>query len=76
MTLTSSPCQDQKLAQPLIVQLGTELADHFGQTELSLRFHGGRLDADQELIAHGSRVFDLMLAFLTQRSSYQRTDRA
>jgi len=52
------------------VCLTPELATHFGRERLSLCFHGVEPQAGQELVAHGSRAFDRMLAFLDRRSAF------
>lgn len=57
-------------AQTLEVDLPPELVDHFGRPHLSLYFHGVEPSAGQELMAHGSRVFDRMMALLEQRSAF------
>ncbi len=57
-------------APTLDVDLPAELADHFGHSHLSLYFHGVEPQPGQELLAHGSRVFDRMLALLEQRSAF------
>lgn len=54
----------------LTVQLPPELAAHFGKHELSLYFHGAEAAEGQELVAHGSRTFDRMMAYLASRSAY------
>jgi hypothetical protein len=54
----------------LEVQLPSTLAAHFGRQQLHLTFHAAEPGSDAELVAHGSRVFDQMLALLTERSAF------
>ena len=56
--------------QGLEVDLPPELVDHFGGPHLSLYFHGGEPRPGQELMAHGSRIFDRMLTLLEGRSAF------
>lgn len=53
----------------LEVTLPQELADHFGKTSLKLGFHQVAPGSDIELVAHGSRLFDRMLALLDRRGA-------
>ncbi len=57
-------------ARTLDVALPPDLAEHFGRPQLSLYFHGAEAQAGQELVAHGSRAFDRMLALLEGRSAF------
>lgn len=57
-------------AHTLDVDLPPELAEHFGRPHLSLSFHGAEPQLGQELLAHGSRTFDRMLALLEGRSAF------
>ncbi|MBK8047367.1 MAG: hypothetical protein IPK16_09765 [Anaerolineales bacterium] len=54
----------------LRVHLADDLAAHFGSAALVLYFHSNEPRPDAELVAHGSRIFDRMLAFLEQRSAF------
>lgn len=54
----------------LEVQLTPALAAHFGRNRLRLTFHAAEPGGDAELVAHGSRVFDQMLALLAERSAF------
>jgi hypothetical protein len=57
-------------APTLDVELPPELTEHFGRPHLSLYFHGADPQLGQELVAHGSRTFDRMLALLEGRSAF------
>jgi hypothetical protein len=57
-------------APALAVDLPPDLAEHFGRPQLALYFHGAEPGPGQELVAHGSRTFDRMLALLEQRSAF------
>ena len=59
---------DNDPAGALCVRLTAPLDDHFGATELQLRFHQTATNAG-ELVAYGSRIFDRMMAFLDDRSA-------
>jgi hypothetical protein len=61
---------DDHNQQTLEVDLPPELAEHFSRPHLSLYFHGAEPRLGQELVAHGSRVFDRMLALLEGRSVF------
>lgn len=52
------------------VQLPPALAAHFGREQLRLTFHAAEPGSNTELVAHGSRVFDQMLALLAARSAF------
>lgn len=54
----------------LDVQLTPALTAHFGRERLRLTFHVVESDDNFELVAHGSRVFDQMLALLSDRSAF------
>lgn len=60
---------NQQSDAPLHVTLSDELADHFGERELFLCFHHEDVYDGQELVAHGSRVFDRMMAYLDRRGA-------
>jgi hypothetical protein len=60
---------DSRRQDALHVALPQELADHFGKPELKLAFHHVEQGGELELVAHGSRTFDRMLAFLDRRSA-------
>lgn len=64
----------RKKHSPVQVQLTSELATHFGRPELHLCFQQAELATGQDLVTHGSRVFDRMLTYLDQRGAltYQR----
>jgi hypothetical protein len=65
---TVSPL-DRRKQGPLEVSLPQELADHFGKPTLKLGFHNVAAGSDFELVAHGSRLFDRMLALLDRRGA-------
>jgi len=48
----------------LTVDLGSALAEHFGKPTLRLCFHNAEGASGYDLVAHGSRTFDRMLAYL------------
>lgn len=55
--------------QVLHVTLPTELADHFGKPALALCFHNAGATGQRDLVAHGSRAFDRMMAYLERQSA-------
>lgn len=59
---------DRKKQGALAVTLPPELADYFGTPELKLTFQHAQA-SDFELVAHGSRIFDRMLAYLERRGA-------
>lgn len=61
--------QNRKKNSPLAIQLPPALAEHFGKPALQLCFQQAELANGQDLVAHGSRVFDRMLAYLDQRGA-------
>lgn len=64
-------CSEAHKQQPVLeVELPPTLAEHFSRPHLSLYFHGSEPILGQELVAHGSRVFDRMLALLEDRSAF------
>lgn len=54
----------------LDVLLPEELATHFGRAQLGLSFHSAEPESERELVAHGSRVFDQMMALLDRQSAF------
>ncbi|MFN8490023.1 MAG: hypothetical protein U0350_20720 [Caldilineaceae bacterium] len=52
-----------------MIRLPSELAEHFGKPTLHLCFQQTDLASSQDLVAHGSRIFDRMLAYLDRRSA-------
>lgn len=65
---------DRRKAGALQVQLAPELATYFGDQTLTLCFQQAEPSSGQQLITHGSPLFDKMLAYLDNRSAvtYQR----
>jgi hypothetical protein len=61
---------DRRRKSTLEVALPQELAAYFGAERLDLCFHGVEPAPGQELVSHGSRVFDRMLSYLEQRSAF------
>jgi hypothetical protein len=53
----------------LHVTLPTDLVEHFGKPELGLSFQTVADGSGHDLVAHGSRMFDRMLALLDRRSA-------
>ena len=53
----------------LTVELGGDLAEHFGKPVLHLCFHNAEGVSGYDLVAHGSRTFDRMLAYLNGRGA-------
>ncbi|MEZ4869920.1 MAG: hypothetical protein R3C14_51815 [Caldilineaceae bacterium] len=64
----------RKALSPLEVALTGDLADHFGASALALTFQQSEQTPAQELVVHGSPVFDKMMGYLARRSNvtYQR----
>lgn len=60
---------DDQVHGPLRVVLPDSLTGHFGKQELGLAFHTIVDGSGHELVAHGSRMFDRMLALLDQRAA-------
>ncbi|MBX3010908.1 MAG: hypothetical protein KF832_05350 [Caldilineaceae bacterium] len=63
---------DRRKTGALQVDLPTELATYFGQPTLTLYFQqptSELLPTGQQLVAHGSPLFDKMLAYLDNRSA-------
>jgi hypothetical protein len=60
---------DRRKTGPLEVTLPQDLADHFGKPQLKLGFHKVTPGSELELLAHGSRLFDRMLALLDRRGA-------
>ena len=61
---------DRRKHGPLRVTLPPELAEHFGKPELALAFQNVVEGSGHELVAHGSRAFERMLAWLDRRSAH------
>ncbi|MFN3333130.1 MAG: hypothetical protein ACK47M_11520, partial [Caldilinea sp.] len=53
-----------QVKQAFDVELTEPLRQHFGRERLRLIFHTGEVEPGVELVAHGSRVFDQMMALL------------
>ena len=60
---------DKRKQPSLRVQLPELLATHFGSDELLLAFQSVEAGSGQQLVAHGSRIFDRMLAYVEKRSA-------
>ncbi len=60
---------DAPVAGCLLVELDEKLAAHFGKPALQLCFHHADAAAGYDLVAHGSRMFDRMLAYLNGRGA-------
>ncbi|MCC6454255.1 MAG: hypothetical protein IT328_04880 [Caldilineaceae bacterium] len=60
---------DRRKQGPLEVTLPADLAEHFGKPTLKLGFHQVTPGSELELVAHGSRLFDRMLALLDRRGA-------
>ena len=60
---------DKRKQPSLRVRLPEALAAHFGEDELLLAFQSVEAGSGQQLVAHGSRTFDRMLAFVEKRSA-------
>ena len=54
----------------LDVLLPEDLTAHFGRQRLALSFHSTEPESERELVAHGSRVFDQMMALLDRQSAF------
>ncbi|MCB0062422.1 MAG: hypothetical protein KDE19_09910 [Caldilineaceae bacterium] len=54
---------------PLQVTLNGELAEYFETDTLTLAFHQAEPVQGQQLVAHGSPIFDKMLAYLDRKSA-------
>jgi hypothetical protein len=61
--------EDRRKNGTLCVELAGPLADHFGASSLQLCFDHCDDGAGYELVAHGSRMFDRMMAYLDARSA-------
>jgi hypothetical protein len=57
-------------ANLLEVELTPELGEHFGRARLRLSFHASEPEEGVELVAHGSRVFDQMMALLDRKGAF------
>src|SRR5690606_18648028 len=60
---------DRRKHGPLEVALPQELEEHFGKPTLKLGFQQVTPGSELELVAHGSRLFDRMLALLDRRGA-------
>ncbi|GIK71578.1 MAG: hypothetical protein BroJett021_05660 [Chloroflexota bacterium] len=70
-TLGATVRQDSSQVQhALDVELTEPLRQHFGRERLRLIFHTGEAEPDAELVAHGSRIFDQMMALLDQKGAF------
>lgn len=65
---------DRRKAGALQVELPQELATYFGERALTLCFQQAEPGSGQQLVAHGSPLFDKILTYLDNRSAvtYQR----
>jgi len=54
----------------LDVELTAPLREHFGRERLRLSFHTLESEPGVELVAHGSRIFDQMMALLDQKAAF------
>lgn len=65
---------DRRKVGALQVELPQELADYFGDRALTLCFQQAEPGSGQQLVAHGSPLFDKILTYLDNRSAvtYQR----
>ncbi len=60
---------DKRKQPALRVLLPEALAEHFGASELLLAFQSVEVGSGQQLVAHGSRTFDRMLAWVEKRAA-------
>ena len=60
---------DRRKHGPLEIELPSELEAHFGRPMLKVGFHQVTPGSELELVAHGSRLFDRMLALLDHRGA-------
>ncbi len=60
---------DRHKQGPLEVALPQDLVEHFGKPSLKLGFQQVTPGSELELVAHGSRLFDRMLALLDSRGA-------
>jgi hypothetical protein len=60
---------DKRKNGAIQVSLTDVMAEHFGKSELKLTFQHLDQSGDFDLVAHGSRMFDRMLALLDRRSA-------
>src|SRR5690554_487693 len=60
---------DKRKQGVLEVDLPPELVEHFGKPQLRLAFNQVSPGSDVELVAHGSRLFDRMVALLDRRGA-------
>lgn len=66
---TVAPVDKRRKHGPLRVLLPAHLVDHFGGDTLTLAFQSVEEGSGQQLVAHGSRTFDRMLALLKRESA-------
>lgn len=66
---TVRPLDLRKRHSPLLVDLPTPLADYFGAPQLALAFQQVASGSGQHLVAHGSPIFDKMIAYLERHSA-------
>lgn len=66
---TVTPVNKREKHGALHVRLPEALVEHFGAGELSLAFQSVEEGSGQQLVAHGSRIFDRMLALLRQEGA-------
>jgi hypothetical protein len=59
-----------QMQQALDVELTEPLRQHFGRERLRLVFHTAEAKPGVELVAHGSRIFDQMMALLDQKGAF------
>ncbi len=60
---------DRRKQGPLVARLPEPLAEHFGSQTLGLCFQSVEPGSGHQLVAHGSRTFDRMLAWLERRGA-------
>lgn len=63
------PLERRKKQSPLLVELSAPLADYFGAPQLTLAFQQVESASGQQLVAHGSPIFDKMIAYLERHSA-------
>ena len=68
MGATIQPVDRRKKQSPLQVELSAPLADYFGAKTLTLAFQQVESGSGQQLVAHGSPLFDKMMAYLERHS--------
>ncbi|MFO7632367.1 MAG: hypothetical protein R6W76_07505 [Caldilinea sp.] len=70
VTETTANANGFSPADLLDVELTPELSEYFGRTRLRLSFHASESEGGVELVAHGSRIFDQMMALLDQKGAF------